>query len=95
MEAELDLVNLNYDFAAFDLVNITGILMSAKSDFNLRKSSLEQLTMLLFDTQKKGKSLFLNQGVTDVFTFVVQEILTAYKTSKTYLADLVNELPND
>jgi hypothetical protein len=41
MEAELDLVNLNYDFATFDMVNITGILMSAKSDFNLRKSSLD------------------------------------------------------
>lgn len=50
METELDLVNLNYDFAQFDLVNITGILMSAKSDFSLRKSSLEQLTMLLFDS---------------------------------------------
>ena len=95
METELDLVNLNYDFSAFDLVNITSILTSAKSDFSLRKSSLEQLTMLLFDTQKKGKSLFLNQGVADVFTFLVQEILTAYKTSKTYLGELVNELPND
>ena len=95
MEAELDLVNLNYDFSSFDLINIASILMSAKSDFGLRKSSLEQLTMLLFDTQKKGKSLYLNQGVTDVFSFVVQEILTAYKTSKTYLGELVNELPND
>ena len=95
MEAELDLVNLNYDFGAFDLSNITGILMSAKSDFNLRKSSLDQLTMLLFDTSKKGKSLFLNQGVSDVFTFVTQEILTAFKTSKTYLGEQVNELPND
>lgn len=71
MEAELDLVNLNYDFGAFDLTNITGILMSVKSDFSLRKSSLDQLTMLLFDTTKKGKSLFTNQGVNDVFTFVV------------------------
>jgi hypothetical protein len=95
METELDLVNLNYDFGAFDLANISGILMSAKSDFSLRKSSLEQLTMLLFDTSKKGKSLFTNQGVTDVFTFVTQEILNAFKTSKTYLGEQVNELPND
>lgn len=71
METELDLVNLNYDFSAFDLTNIQSILMSSKSDFSLRKSSLEQLTMLLFDSQKKGKSLYLNQGITDVFTFVV------------------------
>jgi len=41
MEAELDFVNLNYDFGAFDLANITGILMSTKSDFSLRKSSLD------------------------------------------------------
>ena len=95
MEAELDFVNLNYDFGAFDLANITGILMSTKSDFSLRKSSLDQLTMLLFDQSKKGKSMFLNQGVTDLFTFVVQEILAAFKTSKTYLGELANELPKD
>lgn len=39
--------------------------------------------------------MFLNQGVTDLFTFVVQEILAAFKTSKTYLGELANELPKD
>jgi len=41
METELDLVNLNYDLSKFDIVNIQSILMSAKSEFSLRKSSLE------------------------------------------------------
>lgn len=33
--------------------------------------------------------------MTDVFSFVLQEILTAYKTSKTYLGEQVSELPPD
>lgn len=49
LTAELDLVNLSYDFSTFDTVNIQSILMNVKSDYSLRKSSLEQLTMLLFD----------------------------------------------
>ena len=70
--AEPDLINLPNDYTSFDTQNITQILMNAKSDYSLRKSCLEQLTMLLFDTQnKKGKVLFTNFGVTDVFSFVV------------------------
>lgn len=87
-------MNLNYDFTNFDIVNITSILQNARSDYTIRKSSLEQLTLLLFDCdQKRGKVLFSNQGVIDVFTFVVDEILSAYKTTKTYLGEKVTELP--
>jgi hypothetical protein len=50
-------------------------LTNVKSDYNLKKASLEQLTLLLFDQQKRAKHLFVNQGVTDVFTFCVQQIL--------------------
>lgn len=58
---DLDLVNLNYDFTNFDIVNITSILQNATSDYAIRKSSLEQLVMLLFDCeQKRGKTLFVN-----------------------------------
>jgi hypothetical protein len=50
MASELDAgVNLQSDFTNFDTINIVSILMSAKSDYSLRRSSLEQLTMLLFD----------------------------------------------
>jgi hypothetical protein len=94
--ADFDLVNLNFDYTNFDVANITSILMNAKSDYALRKSSLEQLTMLLHDcAQKRGKTLFTNFGVDDCFSFVISEILTAYKTSKTYMAEKVSELPQD
>lgn len=46
---DLELVNLSYDFTSFDIVNITSILQNAKSDYQLRRQSLEQLTLLLFD----------------------------------------------
>ena len=95
LSSELDLVNLNYDFSSFDTINIQSILMNAKSDYSIRKSSLEQLTMLLFDQQKRGRALFVNKGVTDCFSFVVQEVLTAFKTTKTVLDEQVNELPSD
>lgn len=48
---DLDLVNLNYDFTNFDITNITSILQNATSDYAIRKSSLEQLTLLLFDCE--------------------------------------------
>ena len=48
---DLDLVNLNYDFTNFDIVNITSILQNATSDHAIKKSSLEQLIMLLFDCE--------------------------------------------
>ena len=38
---DLDLVNLNYDFTNFDIVNITSILQNVRTDFSIRKSSLE------------------------------------------------------
>lgn len=49
---------------------------------SIKKSCLEQLTLLLFDqTNKKGKLLFKNtMGIKDVFTFVVEEIARAYNT---------------
>jgi len=89
--ADFDLVNLNFDYSNFDITNITSILMNAKSDFGLRKSSLEQLTMLLHDcAQRRGKTLFTNFGVDDCFSFVISEILAAYKTSKTYMNEQVS-----
>ena len=96
MSQDLDLVNLNYDFTTFDVVNVTSILQNATSDFAIRKSSIEQLTLLLFDCeQKRGKTLFTNTGVTDVFSFALSEVLAAYKTAKTYLGEHVEELPQD
>ena len=38
---DLDLVNLNYDFTNFDIVNITSILQNVNTDYAIRKSSLE------------------------------------------------------
>lgn len=91
---DLDLVNLNYDFTNFDILNITSILQNATSDYAIRKSSLEQLILLLFDCeQKRGKVLFVNQGVENVFSFVVQEVLSAYHSAKTYLDESLEGLP--
>jgi hypothetical protein len=95
MASELDLINLPNDFSAFDTTNITQILMNAKSDYQIRKSCLEQLTMLLFDQNKKAKVLFTNYGVIDVFSFVVQEVLQAFNTAKSYCDGLIAELPAD
>ena len=88
---------MNYDFTSFDIVNITSILQNVRSDYQLRKSSLEQLTLLLFDvTHKRGRALFTNEsGVTDVFSFVLGELLTQYNTAKTYLGEKINELQSD
>ena len=91
---DLDLVNLNYDFTNFDIINITSILQNVRTEYSLRKSSLEQLILLLFDCeQKRGKVLFTNQGVQDVFSFLLEEVLTAYKTAKTYLDGSLDALP--
>ena len=69
---DLDLVNLNYDFTNFDIINITSILQNVRTEFSIRESSLEQLILLLFDCdQKRGKVLFTNQGVQDVFSFLL------------------------
>ena len=94
MSQDLDLVNLNYDFTNFDIVNITSILQNVRTDFAIRKSSLEQLILLLFDQEKKrGKVLFVNQGVEDVFTFVLGEVLAAFRSAKTYLNECLDGLP--
>lgn len=50
--------------------------------------------MLLFDCeQKRGKTLFTNRGVVDVFNFVLEEVLTSYNTVKCYVGETVGELP--
>ena len=79
---DLDLVNLNYDFTNFDIINITSILQNATSDYSIRKSSLEQLTNLLFACeQRRGRVLFVNSGVQDVFSFVLGEALEAHRSA--------------
>jgi hypothetical protein len=60
-------------------------LQSTNQDYQIKKSSLEQLTMLLFDYQgKRGKLLFQeeNLGVEDVFSFLMEEVVQAYRTTK-------------
>ena len=50
--------------------------------------------MLLFDCEKKrGKVLFVNAGVEDVFTFVLGEVLATFRSAKTYLNDCLEGLP--
>jgi hypothetical protein len=43
------LVNSNFDFTTFGIQDITNILQSSGQDYGIKKSSLEQLTMVLFD----------------------------------------------
>jgi hypothetical protein len=97
ISSDFELVNLNYDFTTFDIVNITSILQNVRSDYQLRKSSLEQLNLLLFDCeQKRGRVLFTNKGgVTDVFSFVIQEVLTSFNTAKTYMGEKLTEMSPD
>jgi hypothetical protein len=53
---ELETINQNYDSSTLDMMNIQSILMSTSSDFQIKKSCLEQLTLILFDVQsKRGK----------------------------------------
>lgn len=95
ISADLDLVNISYDFSGFDVSNICNILQNSKSDYDIKRKSLEQLTLLLFDCQnKRGKALFGADQylITDVFTFVLDELLTAFKTTKTYLGENTSEL---
>lgn len=48
---------------------------------------------MLFDCdQKRGKVLFVNRGVDDVFTFVLGELLAAYRSGKTYLNESLEGL---
>ena len=54
-----ELINSNFDFSTFGIQDIVNILQSSQSDFGIKKSSLEQLTMVLFDVQnKRGRFLF-------------------------------------
>jgi hypothetical protein len=57
--SNLELINSNYDFSTFGIQDITNILQSSQQDYGIKKSSLEQLTMVLFDVQnKRGRFLF-------------------------------------
>ena len=46
---------------------------------------------------RRGRALFNNQvaGITDVFSFVAQELLQGYNTCKNVLGSSTNELPAD
>lgn len=57
--SNLDIINSGFDYSTFALMDIVNILQSSQQDYGIKKSSLEQLTMILFDTQgKRGRLLF-------------------------------------
>jgi hypothetical protein len=74
-QLELEAINQNYDSSTLDIMNIQSILMSTGSDFMIKKSCLEQLTLILFDMQsKRGKQLFKNTisaGPKDLFSYLI------------------------
>lgn len=86
---ELESINNNYDSSSLDIMNIQSILMSSTSDFMIKKSCLEQLTLILFDVvSKRGKQLFkssMSAGSKDLFTFLIHEIIHCYNTCQGYL----------
>ena len=94
---DLELINSGYDYSTFAIMDIVNILQSSQQDYSIKKSSLEQLTMILFDVQaKRGRLLFDgHQGIQDVFTYVVDEIIAAYNTSKNCLKKKVGQLGRD
>ena len=49
VQSELDLINSLYDSSALDISNILGLLMNAQSDYVIKKSCIDQLTLILFD----------------------------------------------
>lgn len=63
--------------------------MSSGSDYMIKKTCLEQLTLILFDvTSKRGKQLFsghVSTGARDLFAFLVYEIVASYNTCQGYL----------
>ena len=62
--------------------------MSTISDYSIKKSCLDQLTLLLFDSiGKRGKALFKpNPHTTEhLFSFIISEILSAFTTCEGYL----------
>ena len=91
------MVNSNYDFSTFGVQDITNILQSSQQDFAIKRTSLEQLTMVLFDLQhKRGRFLFSqSEAAQDVFSFVLEEVLTAYHSAKNVLKGRVNNLNKD
>jgi len=93
----LDLVNSNFDFSSFGIQDITNILQSPQQDFSIKKTSLEQLTMVLFDVQnKRGRFMFSQcEAAQDVFTFVLDEVLLAYESSKNCKICQVSSLPKE
>jgi len=84
MALELEAVNGNYDSSTLDLISIQSILMSSGSDYQIKRSCLEQLTLILFDTaSKRGSQLFKSQvssGARDLFSFLVHEINSTHAT---------------
>lgn len=93
----LDLVNSNFDFSTFGVHDITNILQSPQQDYSIKKSSLEQLTMVLFDLQnKRGRFLFSqSQAAQDVFSYVLDEVLMTYESNKTCQKCRVSNLAKD
>lgn len=55
----------------------------------MKKSCLEQLTLILFDvTSKRGKMLYKSQlsaGSRDLFSFLIHEIINTFNTCQGYL----------
>lgn len=68
---------MSYNYASFAIADIVNILMTTNNDYVVKKSSLEQLTMLLFDQLgRRGRTLY--EG--DLFNRVLDDIVEAYNT---------------
>lgn len=96
MAMELEAVNGNYDSSTLDLISIQSILMSSGSDYQIKRSCLEQLTLILFNTSsKRGSQLFKSQvsaGARDLFSFLVHEVNTTHATVQGYLKGQISFL---
>lgn len=90
-------MNSNFDFSTFGVHDIVQILESPSQDYGIKKSSLEQLTMVLFDLgNKRGRFMFSQcEAAQDVFTFVLGEVLSAYESSKRCKICKVSNLPKE
>ena len=63
--------------------------MSATTDYQIKKSCLDQLTLVLFDV-KRSKVLFKNEtsaGARNLFAFLIHEIVQTHNTCTGYLQD--------
>lgn len=78
------------------MINIQSILMSSSADFQIKKSCLEQLNLILFDvSSKRGRMLFkseVSSGSKDLFNFLVWEINNTYNTVQGYMKSQVSFL---